>query len=104
MATLSLFKDGSKAASIAASPIYLISALAEPGLLVFELLAKDASALTTYLGIPQLFALDGDAFWGRLEHLQEAAPMHPTMIALGRPAMRGAIRRLSEADDVEFLQ
>ena len=104
MATLSMFKDGCKAASIAASPIYLVPALAGPNVIVFELLARDASALATHIGVAQLYVLDGDAFWGRLEHLKEAEPVHPTAIALRRPVMRGAIRRLSEMGEPKGLQ
>jgi hypothetical protein len=99
MTTLSMFKDGSKAATVAASPIYLVPALSERNVMVFELLARDASGLSKHIGAAQLYALDGVAFWGRLEHLDEADPVHPTTIALRRPVMRGAIRRLSEVDE-----
>jgi hypothetical protein len=104
MATLSVFKDGGKAANIVASPIYLLGALSGPGLIAFELLAKDASGLAARIGLDELYALDGDAFWGRLEHLTETDPIHPVCIALRRPVMRGAIRRLSELGEYESVQ
>lgn len=104
MATLSMFKDGSKAAAIAASPIYLVPALSGPSVIVFELLARDSSALATHIGAIRVYALDGDAFWGRLEYLNEAEPVLPTTIALRRPVMRGAIVRLSEMDAPSGLQ
>jgi hypothetical protein len=104
MATLSVFKDGSKAASIIASPIYLIGALSGPGLIAFELFVKDAAGLAARIGLDQLYVVDGDAFWGRLEHLDEIDPIHPTCIALQRPVMRGAIRRVSEMGAFESTQ
>jgi hypothetical protein len=104
MATLSVFKDGSKAASIVASPIYLLGALSGPGLIAFEILAKDAASLAVRIGLDQLYVLDGDAFWGRLEHLTETDPIHPTCIGLRRPIMRGAIRRVSETGGQESVQ
>ena len=104
MATLSVFKDGSKAASIIASPIYLVAALSGPGLIAFELLAKDASGLAARIGWDELYVLDGDPFWGRLEHLTETDPVHPACIALRRPVMRGAIRRLSGMGEHESVQ
>lgn len=104
MAALSIFKDGCKAATIVASPIYPVPALSGPNVLVFEVLARDASALEIHIDVAQRYALGGDAFWGRLEHLQPAEPVLPTTIALRRPVMRGAIRRLSEMDETESLQ
>ena len=104
MATLSMFKDGTKAAAVAASPIYLVPALSGPSLIVFELLAKDGKVLATHIGATRLYALDGDAFWGRLEHLIEAEPVLPTTIALGQPVVRGALRHVSETDEAGVLQ
>lgn len=104
MATLSVLKSGSKAASIAASPIYLLGALSGPDLIAFEVLVEDAGCLAAYIGIDQPYAMDGKPFWGRLEHLSETAPLHPTLIALRRPAMRGAVRRLSNMGDSDSVQ
>jgi hypothetical protein len=102
MAVLSALQEGSKGASIIASPIYILADQSGPRRVVFEVLTKDAGRLFERAGKLRAYVIDHVAFWGRLERLDEVHPVHPTTVAMDLPTLRGEILRLSSLSDSEI--
>jgi hypothetical protein len=106
MSALSVVRDGNKAVTLAANPLYLISAFttARGGQVIFEILEADAGGLQRLVGTKQLYYLEEQLFWGQLESLEPCESTHPTLstvaCTLNKKTMRGVFSILGETDTI----
>jgi len=80
MSALSIARDGKPPFVIAASPLFTLNAkppYGEAGRVVFEIFERDAEVLQSLLGKYENYAMDGEAFVGKIVSLEPCVSTHP---------------------------
>ncbi|MGH7173894.1 MAG: hypothetical protein ACRELG_26755 [Gemmataceae bacterium] len=96
MACLSWRREGSKAFTVAANPIYPLTAISAPlpDRIEFEILESDAALLAAHIGTPQTFYIDGESgvFFARVSQLVPEISTHPDLaLSRDKPTLRACL-------------
>ncbi len=104
MTALSIVRDGQRAVTVLASPIFPLTSLrVQSGAeLTFEVFEKDARGLKPLIGKKQLYVLHGEPFWAELKTLEPCESTHPGLALLrDRPTLCGVFFILGEARELQ---